>query len=472
MAMLCSCDKTEEPVESLRQAAKPDVKVSGQAFIVTEAKGNVKLALLRVYFFSPKAASDLLDDLYRLERKWTKEMQKSRDLALYEKELGREEAKFEKRLERLNAGTGAKDAAQRIQENYYKVCLRELTRVRKRIGSSPSDEEALVALADVMDKGLSRKAKKGGQVSMVQTDADGRFEVGIEAHKQFVYARSEREVGDSEEQYVWLHRITDENPMFLSNERLMDEAGSFYDSLADYAGSEKTYKDLIPSEPSPEIVTMIERCKSRLKDRRQSYEESLTKLKADQREEAASLAEKARRKAEAERAARIAQRSDGVDDEETFQARLEKLKELSKTNPSELEGYLEEIPDAQDLASPYATTPSSSEKKVEKKTFRISKTNRGAPHEKRETLNEILDRLNKNLKSEREGELSQEQFVELVKAGIPVRVVLTESESCRTCLGDGKLSALQESKDCPDCGSGYGVGTGKVAKKVVYEVTW
>lgn len=47
--------------------------------------------------------------------------------------------------------------------------------------------------------------------------------------------------------------------------------------------------------------------------------------------------------------------------------------------------------------------------------------------------------------------LSQDKFVERLKAGESWKLPGFKTESCQRCFGDGKLSALKNYADCPDC---------------------
>jgi hypothetical protein len=99
--------------------------------------------------------------------------------------------------------------------------------------------------------------------------------------------------------------------------------------------------------------------------------------------------------------------------------------------------------------------------------FRLSRTEKGKPHEKRDVLQKILDRLNRNLGRFGEEPLNNDQFLSVIKAGIPVHVLVESKLKCGTCFGDGKLGRIENFKKCPNCR-----GLGSSETTTLYKVTW
>jgi hypothetical protein len=97
----------------------------------------------------------------------------------------------------------------------------------------------------------------------------------------------------------------------------------------------------------------------------------------------------------------------------------------------------------------------------------LSRTEKGKPHEKRDILRQILDRLNSNLGKVGEEPLNNDQFLSVIKAGIPVHVLVESKLKCGTCFGDGKLGRIENFRKCPNCG-----GSGGFETTTLYKVTW
>ena len=152
-----------------------------------------------------------------------------------------------------------------------------------------------------------------------------------------------------------------------------------------------------------------------------------------------------------------------------FLAQINKLKEDLRLNPNAINPYLEEID--REGENPFDPFPPTRNKHKEL-NFRASKVGRGAAHETRDNLLKILDKLNANLEERDMLPVTSNQFIQILKQGIPMKLMLTEYKDCNRCLGDGKLGVLSGYRGCPDCGGRWSRGDGKIKRDIYYSVTW
>jgi hypothetical protein len=164
--------------------------------------------------------------------------------------------------------------------------------------------------------------------------------------------------------------------------------------------------------------------------------------------------------------------SDAANKIELFSERLERLKKLKVTDPDKLLGFVELMPAHQLSGRGRRSEPLSEdddyiEPTINSLGYRLSRTEKGKPHEKRDVLQKILDRLNRNLGRFGEEPLNNDQFLSVIKAGIPVHVLVESKLKCGTCFGDGKLGRIENFKKCPNCR-----GLGSSETTTLYKVTW
>ncbi len=155
-----------------------------------------------------------------------------------------------------------------------------------------------------------------------------------------------------------------------------------------------------------------------------------------------------------------------------FSERLERLKKLKLTDPDKLLGFVELMPAHQlngkgRRPDPLPEEDDYVEPAFNSLGFRLSRTEKGKPHEKRDVLQKIIDRLNRNLERFGEEPLNNNQFLSVIKAGIPVHVLVESKLKCGTCFGDGKLGRIENFRKCPSCR-----GLGSSEATTLYKVTW
>lgn len=467
---LSGCDR-------LQKQPVPSQQIKGQAFIVTEARVNVKLGLLPVYVADREVILDLLTELEdQVIQSIKNEKQNLVDSRAFDNEFSAYKNELILKQEFLKTSS-AFENKRKLDARYISQCLAILARAEKKVPRTTSSDSDLFnySASRFLDL-LEESRRKGRNVSFVKTDADGNFSTNFVGEQAFISAQSNRKVGDKEETYFWLHPATFDSNEFLANDNLIESREDLRFTFGTIGNWNFPDEDFIKG-PSYQMKELIAEC-----NRQMTFENEKLNSRIEEREKAAEKAaeEEAEEEAEKERLRIVEERTNKMraskeKDErsaskiELFSERLERLKKLKLEDPDQLLGYVELKHDAKSIrrkSDPFSSTKVA-EPTLKQLTFRLSKTEKGQPHEKRGVLRQILDKLNTNLNKFGEEPLSDSQFVSVVKAGIPIQVYIDGNMKCSICFGDGKLGALEGFKSCKTCG-----GSGTLRSATYYRVTW
>ena len=472
---LSGCDKPQEQPKS-----ELSRQIEGQAFIVTEGRENMKLGLLPIYVADKKI---IRLALRALEAEEFKAMKEEARIAV---ERAAFNSEFRDFTEELTSWTQfSRDSA--FDAEYVGACLSAIDDVSELLrentsrsgkGENTSRSGKGEKTADRFFQQLEKMRIAGSKVSMGKTDADGKFSISFVAEEPFICAQSTRKVGDEEEFYFWLHQPTSYSKEFLGNDTAIDSR-----DIVTYFTQNGGW-DFPPVEVdiSYRMRKAIAKCNQRL-----DVEKEKLEFRIEERKKAAAATAEANKKAaeaeeerqrlveEAAKKMRIAEEKDEkpASKIELFSERLERLKKQKLEDPDQLLGFVELVPmtkPKEDKNDPFSAGDDDSlklELSLRQLTFRLSKTEKGKPHEKRSVLRKILARLNTNLEKFGKESFSESQFVKVVRAGIPVQVYIEGTEKCGGCFGDGQLGRIQGFKTCKTC-----AGLGTQTTRSYYKVTW
>ena len=457
--------------------------IEGQAFIVTETRDNVKLGLLGVYVVDQQAVSKLLNDL---RDQIISELKRERQMAFDRVKFEGEFNSFKSALNDWAKGPKVfvADPGEKFDERWDDRFVSECNSIIKsyepKFSEGSSDEEFLRSISKRISDGLDQLRRKGGGVTLLTTDADGRFSTTLVGERHFIFAQSELMIGDSEKFHLWFHIISPDSKQFLANTDLIKSAGDLYERLATIADWDLLESDVDATETSPAVRNLISKCNgellqervlltSRSVERKEAEEKRLRILEEErvleeEKNEKMRIAEAEEKRAKSE--------SDAANKIELFSERLQRLKKLKLTDPDKLLGFVELMPAHQlngkgRRPDPLPEEDDYVEPAFNSLGFRLSRTEKGKPHEKRDVLQKIIDRLNRNLERFGEEPLNNNQFLSVIKAGIPVHVLVESKLKCGTCFGDGKLGRIENFRKCPSCR-----GLGSSEATTLYKVTW
>jgi hypothetical protein len=239
--------------------APDDVAVTGQIFIVTQGRENVRLGLVTVALLAESTAQRhvaFVDQrMAGMMQRWQKEkrsLQASSDSAVAFQLTGAQKRVAEAEIataaaERaLNAAIAAltREWDEYHKGNYPKPMsyLQELAQARdradvtrtKRQGELQRANEALAALRGRRSPEPQRPTLDPTEVYLMdlppvlaraQTDADGEFSIKVPREGKFVLvARAERQVLGQNERYLWMVRMPEEakagTKVLMSNETM------------------------------------------------------------------------------------------------------------------------------------------------------------------------------------------------------------------------------------------------------------
>ena len=169
---LSGCDR-------LRKQPVPSQQIEGQAFIVTEARDNVKLGLLPVYVADRQVILDVLTELENQEIQSIKEeKQKLVDKSVFNDEFGdykRELSRWELEYSIPSTATSKR----KLDARYVSQCLAILTRAEKKVPKITSESKLFKSSVQRFFNLLEESRMKGRNVSVVKTDADGNFSIKL-----------------------------------------------------------------------------------------------------------------------------------------------------------------------------------------------------------------------------------------------------------------------------------------------------
>ena len=457
--------------------------IEGQAFIVTESRDNVKLGLLGVYVADQQAVSNLLSDLRgQISLELKRERQMAFDRIKFEGEFNSFKSALDDWAKAPNifVSDPRKKLAKKWDDRFVLKCASIITSYESKFPKGSSDEESLQSITNRISDRLDQLRRKGHGVTVLTTDADGRFSTTLAGERNLIFAQSELKISGNNRLHVWFHIISPDSKQFLANTDLIKSVGDLYKRLAMIGDWDPSYSDVDATEISSAARNFIRKCNGELLQERGLLISRSEKEKESEKKRLRILEEERILKEEKNEEMRIAEaeekraksESDAANKIELFSERLERLKKLKLTDPDKLLGFVELMPAHQSNGRGRRSDPLSKdddyiEPTINSLGFRLSRTEKGKLHEKRYVLQKILDRLNSNLGRFGKEPLNNDQFLSVIKAGIPVHVFVESKMKCGTCFGDGKLGRIENFKQCPKCR-----GSGGFETTTLYKVTW
>jgi formylglycine-generating enzyme required for sulfatase activity len=259
--------------------SKKPVNVTGQVFVVTKGRENIKMGGLEVRVI-PDA------EFLNMAKATVPWMQ----------EEARKEAQWKTDADFLTAFIHEVQAMEEAAPNP----IPELPMIRKTIveesGSADSLLESALS-AGILPRGMGMLMSGASSTLSASTDADGRFTVPIIGKTWFI-AAGQREVGEQTEEYLWLKGF--EAPadvtsatMAISNEADIDSEDGLYSLLSKVIGSPGELEGFRKVEVSEKMKSMVTRHREAANAAKENSEREAAEAKAKAEREAAEAKAKA-----------------------------------------------------------------------------------------------------------------------------------------------------------------------------------
>jgi formylglycine-generating enzyme required for sulfatase activity len=263
--------------------SKKPVDVTGQIFVVTKSRENIKMGGLEVLVI-PDA------EFLTMAKTTVSWMQ--------------EEARAEAQRKIDSDHMTAFIRELMDMERELPMPIPELKKVRMSIVDESGTAKNLLesALAgDLLRKSFGKLISSSTSSLKVSTDADGRFSVPLKGKTWFI-AGSQREVGDETEQYRWLKSYepidgTATASMSISNESDIESEVELYEILASVIGSSGDLQDFQKVEVSEKMKSMVVKHRELAKSAKEKAEREAAEAKAKAEREATEAKAKAEREA-------------------------------------------------------------------------------------------------------------------------------------------------------------------------------
>ena len=220
----------------------PDRQVSGQVFVVTKGRENVKMGLVHIHAVTAEQLAPIAAELLKT----------CKQADLKERQALAEQVADLAALRQFETELGA---LQPVGLNLPEFrAWQEESAQRRSSGAArdteSTDSEALLLRAFLFDRLPVAEGK---------TDADGRFNLNLKSSpKVWLLAQAERTTGKDTERYFWAHAVKDgrdTNPVLLSNDSLVERGlQGFLDFLADNSTETQQPLPLSQVTPNPEII--------------------------------------------------------------------------------------------------------------------------------------------------------------------------------------------------------------------------
>ncbi len=221
----------------------PDRQVSGQVFVVTKGRENVKMGLVHIHAVTAEQLAPIAAELLKTYKQ--ADLKERQALAQQVADLAAL-SQFETELGALQpAGLNLPEFRAWREESAQR---RSFVTARDTVST---DSAATLAMRAILFVRLP--------VAVGKTDADGRFNLNLKSSpKVWLLAQAERITGKDTERYFWAHAVKDgrdTNPVLLANDSLVGRGlQGFLDFLADTSTETKQPLPLPQVTPNPEIV--------------------------------------------------------------------------------------------------------------------------------------------------------------------------------------------------------------------------
>jgi len=277
----------------------PDRQVSGQVFVVTKGRENVKMGLVRIHAVTAEQLAPIAAELLKTYKQ--ADLKERQALAQQVADLAA--------LRQFETELGAlQPAGLNLPE--FRAWREESAQRRSSVAARDTESTDSPATLELRASLFARLPAAAGK-----TDADGRFNLKLKSSgKVWLLAQAERTTGKDTEHYFWAHAVKDgrdTNPVLLSNDSLVERGlQGFLDFLADNSTETKQPLPLPQITPNPEIVQWAKTSQASAsllaklaKDKVAAEAKVIAEAKAFAEKQAAEAKVIAEAKAEAERVA-------------------------------------------------------------------------------------------------------------------------------------------------------------------------
>ncbi len=252
-------------IATIPSCSKKPVQVSGQIFVVTKSRDNIKMGGLDVYVIPDSA----FQASAKFVLPWMQDQVK-------------------------------KEAQSRADSDYMTSFIKEVMVLEKNFPEHQSKFEPIrMGIAkesgiaeEIIQSALTPELKKRAIAKLIEgsaskvtvtTDADGRFVVPITEKTWFV-STGERSVGDQTERYLWVKSYeVPENmvsaTMTISNDADIDEDNSLYNLLNHSIGSQSDLNQSKKVEVSEKMKTIVEKNSQKVSEIKASIEKQIAEAK-------------------------------------------------------------------------------------------------------------------------------------------------------------------------------------------------
>ena len=188
----------------------PDRQVSGQVFVVTKGRENVKMGLVPIHAVTAEQLAPIAAELLKTYKQ--ADLKKRQALAQQVADLAALR-QFENEL----------GALQPVGLNLPEFRAWREESAQRRSSVAARDTESTDSAATLERRIASLFARLPAAAG--KTDADGRFNLKLKSSgKVWLLAQAERTTGKDTERYFWAHAVKDgrdTNPVLLSNDSLV-----------------------------------------------------------------------------------------------------------------------------------------------------------------------------------------------------------------------------------------------------------
>lgn len=209
-------------------ASKAKVNISGQVFVVTQGKENIKLALVKISAIPENDIIQYLNASHGNGLEQQKILLPELEFAKKESDMASAERasadrEFDKAAERRIAANYSNDI-HAYDDAYYKAADNALALARIS-GSKSGSYKAIKNKFDYFDTPKYFFESLPTPIDISKTDADGKFTLSLPPGKYAIAATSSREVFKNTESYywlVWVNTSLRNQSLILSNDNLFE----------------------------------------------------------------------------------------------------------------------------------------------------------------------------------------------------------------------------------------------------------
>ena len=267
----------------LTACSKKPIDVTGQIFVVTKSRENIKMGGLEVMVI-PDAE---FQTMAKTTVSWMQEEAR---------------AEAQRKIDSDYMTAFIREVMDMERESPMPIS--ELEKVRMSIVKESGTAETLlesVLAGNLLHKGFRKLISTSTSSLKVSTDADGRFAVPLKGKTWFI-AGSQREVGDETEQYRWLKSYEPIEgaataSMSISNESDIQSEAELYGILSSVIGSSGDLQEFQKVEVSEKMKSMVAKHRVLAKSAKEKAEREAADAKSKAEREAAEAKEKAERQA-------------------------------------------------------------------------------------------------------------------------------------------------------------------------------